>query len=314
MGVDVMDANVDAIDIDDDDVDDAGIFGIANDCHSEEDDAPTGADNVLSALRMKRTAVDTGESAEKVLLTREAEKNADKRGRANALSFDQGDLVSLSTVNLPKIAVTKLGSSRLLPKCIGPFRVLRRIGNAYTIKLPRRMRTHPTLYAGRLRPYYQFEPVSRCEEHLCGKGPRPLSSGPVSTSQSGRIAKRPVHAAQRCLDEQQPAHHEENESNIRSQVARTQTRHDRPNDRAFGNCNYPLQDPEAHDAESVHEPGHLATVSLHGSALEHQADPTLEPDQVFPPSPHPSVDFGGGQCFLVERIFNHRDVIGVRTS
>uniref|UniRef100_A0AAV1TQY2 Uncharacterized protein n=1 Tax=Peronospora matthiolae TaxID=2874970 RepID=A0AAV1TQY2_9STRA len=31
-----MDAGVDAIDIDDDD-DDAGIFSIANDCHSEDD-------------------------------------------------------------------------------------------------------------------------------------------------------------------------------------------------------------------------------------------------------------------------------------
>ena len=30
------------------------------------------------------------------------------------------------------------------------FRVLRRTGNAYTIKLPRKMRTHPTFYVGRL--------------------------------------------------------------------------------------------------------------------------------------------------------------------
>uniref|UniRef100_A0AAV1TPM3 Uncharacterized protein n=1 Tax=Peronospora matthiolae TaxID=2874970 RepID=A0AAV1TPM3_9STRA len=40
------------------------------------------------------------------------------------------------------------------------------------------MRTHPTFYVGRLRPYYQYEPVSRCEEHLRGREPRPPSSVP----------------------------------------------------------------------------------------------------------------------------------------
>uniref|UniRef100_A0AAV1UTB4 Uncharacterized protein n=1 Tax=Peronospora matthiolae TaxID=2874970 RepID=A0AAV1UTB4_9STRA len=74
------------------------------------------------------------------------------------------------------------------------------------------MRTHPTFYVGRLRPYYQYEPVSRCEEHLRGREPRPPSSGPVSTSQFGRLEKRPVHAVERCLDELQPARNEENES------------------------------------------------------------------------------------------------------
>uniref|UniRef100_A0AAV1V049 Chromo domain-containing protein n=1 Tax=Peronospora matthiolae TaxID=2874970 RepID=A0AAV1V049_9STRA len=77
---------------------------------------------------------------------------------------------------------------------------------------------------------------------------------------------------------------------------------------------YLSQNPQARNAESVREPGHLATVPTHGSALVHQADPILEPDQVFPPPPHPVVDSSGGQRFLVERILNHRDVNGVRTS
>uniref|UniRef100_A0AAV1TYR5 Tf2-1-like SH3-like domain-containing protein n=1 Tax=Peronospora matthiolae TaxID=2874970 RepID=A0AAV1TYR5_9STRA len=165
-----MDADVDAIDIDDDDDDDACIFSIANDCHSEDDDALTDEDNVISALHTKRTAVDKDESAEEFLLTLEAvirfvqnsiadaldrqKGNADKHERANLLSFDEGDLVLLSTVNLPKHAVTIVGSSKLLPKYIGPFRVLRRMGNAYTIELPWKMRTHPTCYDGLLRPYY----------------------------------------------------------------------------------------------------------------------------------------------------------------
>uniref|UniRef100_A0AAV1VDZ1 Tf2-1-like SH3-like domain-containing protein n=1 Tax=Peronospora matthiolae TaxID=2874970 RepID=A0AAV1VDZ1_9STRA len=163
-----MDADVDGIDIDDDDDDDAGIFSIANDRQSEDDDTLTGKDNVLSAVHTKSTAVDKDESAEEFLLTREAvvrfvqdsiadaldrqKRNADKHGRANVLSFDEGDLVLLSTVNLPKHAVTNVGSSKLLPKYIGPFRVLRRMGNAYMIELPRGILTHSTFYFGLLRP------------------------------------------------------------------------------------------------------------------------------------------------------------------
>uniref|UniRef100_A0AAV1T6W2 Pol Polyprotein n=1 Tax=Peronospora matthiolae TaxID=2874970 RepID=A0AAV1T6W2_9STRA len=182
------------------------------------------------------------------------------------------------------------------------------MGNVYTLEMPRKMRMHPTFYVGRLRPFYQYDAVSRCEEHLHGLEPRPPSSGPVLTSQSGRLVKPPVHLVERCPDELQPARLEENESNVRSRVARTQKRHDRPKDRALGNCNYPLQGNEAHNAESAHESGCLATVPSHGSVPEHQADPTLEPDQVFPPPPHPLVDSGGGQRFLVERISNRREV------
>uniref|UniRef100_A0AAV1V320 Chromo domain-containing protein n=1 Tax=Peronospora matthiolae TaxID=2874970 RepID=A0AAV1V320_9STRA len=188
------------------------------------------------------------------------------------------------------------------------------MGNTYTIELLHKMRAHPTFYVASSPPVLSVRARFECEEHIRGREPRPPSSGPVSTSQSGRLAKRPVHAFQRCFDELQPAHHEENESNVRSQVARTQKRHDRPNDRALENYNYPSQDHQAHNAESVLEPGHLATVPLHGSALEHQADPTLEPDRLFPLPPHPLVNSGGGPRFLVEPILNHRDVNGVRTS
>uniref|UniRef100_A0AAV1UQS6 Uncharacterized protein n=1 Tax=Peronospora matthiolae TaxID=2874970 RepID=A0AAV1UQS6_9STRA len=60
-----MDADVDTIDIDDDDDDDnTGIFSIANDCHSEDDDALTGEkDSVLSVVHTKRTAVNKDETA-----------------------------------------------------------------------------------------------------------------------------------------------------------------------------------------------------------------------------------------------------------
>ena len=61
-------------------------------------------------------------------------RNADKNGRVNVLLFIKGNLVLLSTVNLPRDVVTIVGSSKLLLKYIGPFRVLHRQGNAYTIE------------------------------------------------------------------------------------------------------------------------------------------------------------------------------------
>ena len=79
-------------------------------------------------------------------------RNADKDGRANVISLSEGDLVLLSTVNLPRHAVTNVGSSKLLPKNIVPFRVLRRVGNSYTIELPRTMRAHPTFYVRMASP------------------------------------------------------------------------------------------------------------------------------------------------------------------
>lgn len=116
------------------------------------------------------------ESADDFLLTRQAvvrfvqdsiahavdrqKQQADKSGRGNTLSFNVGDLVLLSTTTLPEHAVTNLGSKKLLPRYVGPFRVLRKLGNAYTLEIPRRMRTHPTFYVGRLRPYHQYERVS----------------------------------------------------------------------------------------------------------------------------------------------------------
>uniref|UniRef100_A0AAV1TXB9 Uncharacterized protein n=1 Tax=Peronospora matthiolae TaxID=2874970 RepID=A0AAV1TXB9_9STRA len=93
-----MDADVDHIDTGDDDDDDAGIFSIANDRQSEDDDTLTGEDNVLSALQTKLNTVNKDEPAEEFLLTREAvvrlvqdaiadaidkqKRNADKQGRA----------------------------------------------------------------------------------------------------------------------------------------------------------------------------------------------------------------------------------------
>ncbi|KAE9268975.1 hypothetical protein PF001_g29428, partial [Phytophthora fragariae] len=83
--------------------------------------------------------------------------NADNNGRGNTHEFKEGLLVLLATQNLAKHAVSDFGASKLAPRFIGPFTVLAKHGNAYTLDIPSSMRLHPTFYVGRLKPYSQHE-------------------------------------------------------------------------------------------------------------------------------------------------------------
>lgn len=73
---------------------------------------------------------------------------ADNRGRRNLNVFNVGDRVLLSTVKIRPEAVTNLGANKLLPRYIGPFKVIKKIGDAYTLELPPYMQLHPTFYVG----------------------------------------------------------------------------------------------------------------------------------------------------------------------
>ena len=103
------------IELDDDD--DAGIFSIASDYPSEDDDTLADKqeeERTIYAGRTRRIGHKNTSSAERFLLSREAvilfvqdsiiyavdrqKRNANKNGRANTLSFIEGNLVLLSTV------------------------------------------------------------------------------------------------------------------------------------------------------------------------------------------------------------------------
>ena len=84
---------------------------------SKSEDVLTTQVTDLATVRFKRTTAKNSESADAFILARETvirfvqdstaeavdrqKKNVDKNGRANVLSFNEGDLVLLSTVNLP---------------------------------------------------------------------------------------------------------------------------------------------------------------------------------------------------------------------
>ena len=85
--------------------------------------------------------------------------HADSKGRKNFSKFKKNSLVLLSTANLPIEAVDNVGAKKLLPRFIGPFKVLKVLGDAYTLDIPSKMQLHPTFYVGRLKPYHHgFHP------------------------------------------------------------------------------------------------------------------------------------------------------------
>ncbi|KAE9188405.1 hypothetical protein PF002_g25319 [Phytophthora fragariae] len=81
-------------------------------------------------------------------------ENADKLGRKNMATFATGDQVLLSTDGIRSSAVTNLGASKLAPRFIGPFKVTKVNGEAYTLDIPTSLRLHPTFYVGRLKKYH----------------------------------------------------------------------------------------------------------------------------------------------------------------
>ncbi|OWY94711.1 polyprotein [Phytophthora megakarya] len=98
-------------------------------------------------------------------------ENADKHGRKNMASFHTGDRVLLSTEGIRTSAVTNLGANKLAPRFIGPFTVIKAIGDAYTLDIPSSLRLHPTFYVGWLKRFYSAEiPDSRRQERYYGWG------------------------------------------------------------------------------------------------------------------------------------------------
>ena len=78
---------------------------------------------------------------------------AASHGTKNTSQFKKGDRVLLSTEGLRDSAVTNLGASKLSPRFIGPFKVLKAIGDVYTLDIPSQLRLYPKFYVGRLKEY-----------------------------------------------------------------------------------------------------------------------------------------------------------------
>ena len=68
------------------------------------------------------------------------------------VEYLEGDRVLLSTQN---VGLYCTGSPKLLPRYIGPFKILKRVGElAYKLELPPVLKIHPVFHVSRLRPFH----------------------------------------------------------------------------------------------------------------------------------------------------------------
>ncbi|KAG3158903.1 hypothetical protein PC128_g21410 [Phytophthora cactorum] len=114
----------------------------------------------LSVVRQVRDAMAESQDLQK--------EYADAQGRGNVERFEVGDLVLLNAKNLPTNAVSAVFKTKLRPRFIGPFKVVAKKGLAYTLNLPKKMRTHPVFYVGLLKP---------CSGERGGAGAGPAGGG-----------------------------------------------------------------------------------------------------------------------------------------
>jgi len=129
----------------------------------------------LSVLRHVRDAMAESQDKQK--------EQADTKGRGNVESYEVGDLVLLNAKNLPTHAVSAVFKTKLRPRFVGPFTVMAKKGLAYTLNLPKKMRTHPVFYVGLLKPYREQE-----QEGPQGLAPEVAEpQRPAGASATGRV-------------------------------------------------------------------------------------------------------------------------------
>ena len=89
----------------------------------------------LNVLRHVRDALADSQDKQK--------EQADAKGRGCIERYKVGDQVLLNAKNLPTNVVSAVFKTKLRPRFIGPFTVVAKKGLTYTLKLPRKLRTHP---------------------------------------------------------------------------------------------------------------------------------------------------------------------------
>jgi hypothetical protein len=115
---------------------------------------PTGprvVSSVPNAREMRIRLQEAQRDARACLLAAQSRQKAYADKHRQDLEFEVGDKVLLSTQHAKLSAI---GCKKLLPKRIGPFKVLARVGAvAYRLELPPHLKWHGVFHVSLLRPY-----------------------------------------------------------------------------------------------------------------------------------------------------------------
>ncbi|ETN00611.1 hypothetical protein PPTG_17824 [Phytophthora nicotianae INRA-310] len=216
-------------------------------------------------------------------------ENADKRGRKNKAKFTTGERVLLSTDGIRNSAITNLGASKLAPRFIGPFKITKVLGDAYTLDIPTSLRLHPTFYVGRLKKYFPATiPATTQSAEPEARG----SSVPRGVRAVASNHPIQVHAPEPAL---QSARDRESRVPASSpapvtpdSTAAEQSRCATPPTTVAGRCQYPAESPRT-GSPVCHRPGQPGRE-------RYQRD-----------GPPPIVDAAGDLRWIVEHIVSHED-------
>ncbi|GMF28606.1 unnamed protein product [Phytophthora fragariaefolia] len=252
-----------------------------------------------SVLRQVRDAMAETQDKQK--------EHADAKGRSNVNCYEVGDLVLLNAKNLPAHAVYAVFKTKLRPRFIGPLKVVAKKGLAYTLNLPKKVRTHPVFYVGLLKPY--LDPARLVAGGPTGQSPdsgraEPLAGEPADQSDRGA---QPAFAASPHCDGQSPANtapsaqelppgHQDHgcDPKVREELGPSPT------------AGAAIQYHRSSDIRAGQRLGRATTVDP-GSARASPPRPTSGEDSVAARQPPPALlDKQGNRQFHVERILAKR--------
>ena len=126
--------------------------------HRVGGDNPTAHQLAISRQEMFDEARESLEKA-----ARRMKKYADQHRRE--MEFQIGDKVLLKlTPHILKKVSSKTRQRGLIPKFEGPFEVIKKVGEvAYMLKLPERLKLHPTFHVSFLKPYFEDAEPGRAQ-------------------------------------------------------------------------------------------------------------------------------------------------------
>ncbi|GMF37941.1 unnamed protein product [Phytophthora fragariaefolia] len=217
--------------------------------------------------------------------------NADRRDRKNMMSFRRGDRVLLSRDGIQGSAVTNLGANTLASRFIGPFKILKVIGDAYTLDIPTSMRLHPTFYAGLLKPYVPATiPAPEAERPRPARNPsRPAAD---ANAESARALSPHASALPSMARRTRAAPSDETASASRAAPAPTESQPSSQPQYARAQAQRVAETAKTAETETLQ--------SRSSDATPRSNETTFRRD-----GPPPLVDSSGARRWIAERIVDH---------